>query len=252
MNRFKSLGESFKEAEKNALVSAERDKALQDLKDSLAYHERELSERFKRCWKEKTVNVWRVSNLAVPNGVGVSFPMWFQQVLSSSDRESTTRVASILYAVWAARSSAVWEAKFLSLLFNGTLVLSLSEPRNAISRENHEASVTSPNPSSVKQLQKWPTPPLPNSSGSSRKHRFPKENVPPPDPYTSPSAATKHKSSLSPRPPNSKHKSPTGSGTAVSGSGVKAQFEPKRVEHDQSRISHSQKTSDVKLKEMKD
>nr|GLL46759.1 kinesin-like protein KIN-12B isoform X3 [Ipomoea trifida] len=139
--------------------------------------------------------------------------------------------------------------------FNGTLVLSLSEPRNAISRENHEASVTSPNPSSVKQLQKWPTPPLPNSSGSSRKHRFPKENVPPPDPYTSPSAATKHKSSLSPRPPNSKQKSPTGSETAVSGSsgsGVKAQFEPKRVEHDQSRISHSQKTSDVKLKEMKD
>nr|GLL46890.1 ankyrin repeat-containing protein ITN1-like [Ipomoea trifida] len=53
--------------------------------------------------------------------------------------------------------------------------------------EGHEASVTSPNPSSVKQLQKWPTPPLPNSSGSSRKHRFPKENVPPPDPYTSPS-----------------------------------------------------------------
>nr|GMC47240.1 uncharacterized protein LOC109190276 [Ipomoea batatas] len=96
--------------------------------------------------------------------------------------------------------------------------LPLSEPRNAISRENHEASVTSPNPSSVKQLQKWPTPPLPNSSGSSRKHRFPKENVPPPDPYTSPSAATKHKSSLSPRPPNSKHKSPTGSETAVSGS----------------------------------
>nr|GMD92323.1 transcription factor E2FB-like [Ipomoea batatas] len=67
-------------------------------------------------------------------------------------------------------------------------------------------------------MQKWPTPPLPNSSGSSRKHRFPKENVPPPDPYTSPSAATKHKSSLSPRPPNSKHKSPTGSETAVSGS----------------------------------
>nr|GLL42684.1 probable galacturonosyltransferase 6 isoform X1 [Ipomoea trifida] len=31
-----------------------------------------------------------------------------------------------------------------------------------------------------------------------------------------------------------------------------AQSEPKRVQHDQSRISHSQKTSDVKLKEMKD
>nr|GMD83908.1 ankyrin repeat-containing protein BDA1-like [Ipomoea batatas] len=90
--------------------------------------------------------------------------------------------------------------------------------------EGHEASVTSPNPSSVKQLQKWPTPPLPNSSGSSRKHRFPKENVPPPDPYTSPSTTRS----------------------------VHAQFELKRVEHDQSRISHSQKTSDVKLKEMKD
>nr|GMD88538.1 ketol-acid reductoisomerase, chloroplastic-like [Ipomoea batatas] len=109
-------------------------------------------------------------------------------------------------------------SRCLVRFFNGTLLLSLSEPRNDISRENHEASVTSPNPSSVKQLQKWPTPPLPNSSGSSRKHRFPKENVPPPDPYTSPSAATKYKSSLSPRPPNSKHKSPTGSETAVSGS----------------------------------
>nr|GMD87268.1 protein GRIP isoform X2 [Ipomoea batatas] len=42
----KSLEESLKEAEKEVLsVSAERDKALQDLKDSLAYHERELSER---------------------------------------------------------------------------------------------------------------------------------------------------------------------------------------------------------------
>nr|GLL47025.1 agamous-like MADS-box protein AGL61 [Ipomoea trifida] len=113
---------------------------------------------------------------------------------------------------------AIRNLEQMTIFFNGTLVLSLSEPRNAISRENHEASVTSPNPSSVKQLQKWPTPPLPNSSGSSRKHRFPKENVPPPDPYTSPSAATKHKSSLSPRPPNLKHKTPTGSETAVSGS----------------------------------
>ncbi|XP_019166346.1 PREDICTED: kinesin-like protein KIN-12B isoform X1 [Ipomoea nil] len=90
------------------------------------------------------------------------------------------------------------------------------QPRN-------EASV-SPNPSSVKQLQKWPTPPLPNSSGSSRKQRVPKENAPPPDPYSSPSAAMKHKSPLPPRPPNSnplKRKliiEPTGSETAVSGS----------------------------------
>nr|GLL42355.1 protein GRIP isoform X1 [Ipomoea trifida] len=38
----KVLEESLKEAEKEVLlVSAERDKALQDLKDSLAYHERE-------------------------------------------------------------------------------------------------------------------------------------------------------------------------------------------------------------------
>nr|GMC47241.1 kinesin-like protein KIN12B [Ipomoea batatas] len=111
-----------------------------------------------------------------------------------------------------------WVQASIKILQWNPSSLPLSKPRNGISRENHEASVTSPNPSSVKQLQKWPTPPLPNSSGSSRKHRFPKENVPPPDPYTSPSAATKHKSSLSPRPPNSKHKSPTGSETAVSGS----------------------------------
>nr|GMD17921.1 uncharacterized protein LOC109155268 [Ipomoea batatas] len=33
------------------------------------------------------------------------------QVLDSSDTDSITRIASILYAVWAARNSALWEAK---------------------------------------------------------------------------------------------------------------------------------------------
>nr|GMD87386.1 protein GRIP [Ipomoea batatas] len=46
INRLETEFSSYKEAEKEVLsVSAERDKALQDLKDSLAYHERELSER---------------------------------------------------------------------------------------------------------------------------------------------------------------------------------------------------------------
>ncbi|VFQ92301.1 unnamed protein product [Cuscuta campestris] len=80
---------------------------------------------------------------------------------------------------------------------------STMHPRSAILRENHEALAASPNPSSVKQLPKWSTPPLPNSS--SRKPRWSKENAPPPspDPYASPSAGAKLKSPLPPRPPNS-------------------------------------------------
>ncbi|CAH9122330.1 unnamed protein product [Cuscuta epithymum] len=77
------------------------------------------------------------------------------------------------------------------------------QPRNAILRENQEVLVASPNPSPAKQLQKWPTPPLPSSGSSSRK-RSSKENAPPAsDPYSSPSTGAKLKSPLPPRPPNS-------------------------------------------------
>nr|GMD61419.1 uncharacterized protein LOC109177253 [Ipomoea batatas] len=53
----------------------------------------------------------RKADLAIPNGVGVSFPMWFQQVLTSMDEDAIARCTAILYAIWTARNSAVWEAK---------------------------------------------------------------------------------------------------------------------------------------------
>nr|GLL47023.1 ankyrin repeat-containing protein ITN1-like [Ipomoea trifida] len=88
--------------------------------------------------------------------------------------------------------------------------------------EGHEASVTSPNPSSVKQFRRYRIPVAVAGSIGFPRRMFRRQirtrRRRPPDPYTSPSAATKHKSSLSPRPPNSKHKSPTGSETAISGS----------------------------------
>ncbi|XAR58182.1 Plus-end-directed kinesin ATPase [Bertholletia excelsa] len=83
------------------------------------------------------------------------------------------------------------------------------QPRNAILRENHHASLeaaSSPNPSSVKQKSA-------TSSSSSRKQKWSKENAPPPDPnamFDSPAVATKPspvslktRSPLPPRPPPS-------------------------------------------------
>ncbi|XP_031101874.1 uncharacterized protein LOC116005777 [Ipomoea triloba] len=56
-------------------------------------------------------SVWSISQLDIPNGVDVSFPMWIQQAFNSVDGDAIIKVAAILYAIWNARNSAVWEAK---------------------------------------------------------------------------------------------------------------------------------------------
>nr|GMD95087.1 uncharacterized protein LOC109174935 [Ipomoea batatas] len=51
------------------------------------------------------------NELAIPGGAGLSFPSWFQQVLTTMDDDAVTRCTAVLYAIWAARNSALWEFK---------------------------------------------------------------------------------------------------------------------------------------------
>ncbi|XP_031125428.1 uncharacterized protein LOC116027784 [Ipomoea triloba] len=57
------------------------------------------------------VNVWRTSHIDISDGAGLSFSMWFEQLLNTLDAEEIIKVAAILYAIWSARNSALWEAK---------------------------------------------------------------------------------------------------------------------------------------------
>ncbi|XP_031127524.1 uncharacterized protein LOC116029616 [Ipomoea triloba] len=57
------------------------------------------------------VNVWRISHIDIPDGARLSFSAWFEQILNTLDAKEIIKVAAILYAVWSARNSAVWEAK---------------------------------------------------------------------------------------------------------------------------------------------
>nr|GLL46427.1 uncharacterized protein LOC109159384 [Ipomoea trifida] len=52
-----------------------------------------------------------ITQVAIPNGVGVSFPVWFQQALTSMDEDAIAKCTTILYAIRTARNLAVWEAK---------------------------------------------------------------------------------------------------------------------------------------------
>ncbi|XP_031111974.1 uncharacterized protein LOC116015948 [Ipomoea triloba] len=58
---------------------------------------------------EFSQRVWNVSNLPIPSIVGISFDMWFSSVLHDLSEGEVGAVVAVLYHLWKARNSAVWE-----------------------------------------------------------------------------------------------------------------------------------------------
>ncbi|XP_031097220.1 uncharacterized protein LOC116001487 [Ipomoea triloba] len=74
-----------------------------------ASHVEDVSHVFLCC--DFAVVTWHSAQFVVPSGAGLSFPLWFQQVLTTMDDDAVTRCTAILYAIWSARNSALWESK---------------------------------------------------------------------------------------------------------------------------------------------
>ncbi|XP_031101746.1 uncharacterized protein LOC116005640 [Ipomoea triloba] len=104
---------------------------------------------------EYSQHVWSATNLPIPSIVGVSFNMWFSSILYDLPEGVVGAVVAVLYFLWRARNSTVWEG-FLPL---PAKVVSAAFAALHAWREIHggQPSVTSPVLSSTSAVPTLPT-----------------------------------------------------------------------------------------------
>ncbi|XP_019172824.1 PREDICTED: uncharacterized protein LOC109168240 [Ipomoea nil] len=77
--------------------------------------------------------VWNVSQLPVTNIVVHSFPLWLMGIFNALTEEQVGMVVGVLYHIWRARNSAVWDKALAAAAFRQVHQRQQSTPPSAVS-----------------------------------------------------------------------------------------------------------------------